>query len=61
MRHVREIKDNIDQLYHQERRRYKDASYGTFEKSRRFAMLSGLTTVTDTMEKLIQEQHRMLR
>ena len=55
------MKTNIDQLYHQERRRYKDASYGSFEKSRRFAMLAGLTRVTDQMEKMIIEQHRMLR
>ena len=61
LRHVQEIKRQIDQLYHQERRRYKDASYGSFEKSRRFALLSGLTTVNDLMEKLIHEQHTMLR
>ena len=61
LRTVQDVKANIDQLYHQERRRYKDASYGSFEKSRRFAMLSGLTRVTDQMEKMIIEQHRMLR
>ena len=61
MRTVQDVKANIDQLYHQERRRYKDASYGSFEKSRRYAMLSGLTQITDQMEKLVLEQHRMLR
>ena len=61
LRHIQELKGSIDQLYQQERRRYKDASYGSFEKSRRHSLLSGLTQITDSFDKIIREQHRMLR
>ena len=61
MRTVERFRSEITQLLIQERRRYHECSYGTFEKSRRYAMYNGLQKVTDRLNLLLNEQDEMLR
>ena len=61
MRSVDRFRDEINQLLVKERRRYHDASYGTFEKSRRYAMYIGLHKTVNCMDSLLKEQTEMLR
>ena len=43
-----------------ERRRYKDASYGTFEKTRRYQMVGGLMKVCSKLDDLLTSQKTLL-
>ena len=61
MRSVDRFRDEINQLLVKERRRYHDASYGTFEKSRRYAMYIDLHKTKDCLDLLLKEQTDMLR
>ena len=61
LRTVERFRSEITQLLIQERRRYHECSYGTFEKSRRYAMYHGLQKVSDRLNLLLNEQDEMIR
>ena len=58
---VERFRDEITQLMILERKRYHDASYGTYEKTRRFAMLSGLQRTQDSLQSMIAEQEQLMK
>ena len=55
------FRSEVTQLLIQERRRYHECSYGTFEKSRRYAMYHGLQKVSDRLNLLVNEQDEMIK
>ena len=57
---LRNCQNNLNSIRDQERERYRNASYGSFEKSRRFAMADGLSKLSDGLQALMQEQRTML-
>ena len=55
------FRDEITQLMIHERKRYHDASYGSYEKTRRFAMVSGLQRTLDSLRSTMTEQEQLMK
>ena len=60
METLRNCQNSLNSIRDQERERYRNASYGSFEKSRRFAMVDGLTKLCDGLYALMKEQRTLL-
>ena len=55
------FRDEVTQLMIHERKRYHDASYGSYEKTRRFAMVSGLQRTQNSIQSMIAEQEQLMK
>lgn len=61
MENLRGFANGLDKMHNQETRRYQTASYGTFEKSRRYDLMSRLQKISSEFNSLIASQDSFLR
>ena len=61
LKSIETCSDDLRAIHKQERRRYRDASYNTFEKSRRMDMVRYLTKIENLFDDMLSNQKQHLQ
>ena len=61
LKSIETCSDDLRAIHKQERRRYRDASYNTFEKSRRMDMVRYLTKIENLFDDMLSNQKKHLQ